>query len=319
MPAASPITGGASSGSSAVTPGTVMPEMVTPEIVTPGAVMPEIVMPEIVTPGTVMPEGDTIHRAASRLRPALAGERLARFEAPRLVGDRPSIGTGIDEVEARGKHLLVHFADGISLRTHMRMTGSWHLYRVGERWRKGAHLARCIVGADNGWEAVCFQAPVVETYHRRAGEPDALASLGPDLTAPSPDLDAVVMRAGALAAEHPEATVAELLLDQRAGAGIGNVYKSDVLFLHGVDPFTPASAIDADLWRALYTTAHRLLLANLSSSKRVTLEGGLAVYGRQRQPCRRCGTPVRVRRHGAQARSTYWCPTCQAPRAVPRS
>lgn len=256
-----------------------------------------------------MPEGDTIHRVANRLRPALAGHLLTRFEAPRLAGDRPAIGERIDDVEARGKHLLVHFAGGLTLRTHLRMTGTWHLYETGAPWQKPPHLLRALVEADSGWVAVCFQAPVVETYHRAAGEPAALSSLGPDLTGPDPDLDAAVARVASLAG--PEAEVADVLLDQRVAAGIGNVYKSEVLFLHRLDPFSPAAEVDPTRLRRIFETAHELLRANLGGGRRVTYRGGLAVYGRQGQACPRCGTPVRVRRHGDAARSTYWCPACQ--------
>lgn len=255
-----------------------------------------------------MPEGDTIHRAAIRMRPVLAGHDLTRFEAARLVGDRPVVGERIHDVEARGKHLLVHFADGITLRTHMRMTGSWHLYRDGERWRKGAHLARAVVGADSGWVAVCFQAPVVETYHRALGDPGPLASLGPDLGITGADLDLAVQRAGVL---DPATEIADVLLDQRIASGIGNVYKSDVCWLHRVDPFAPLSVVGPDRLRAMLDTGNRLLVANLGRSSRVTYRDGLAVYGRRGQPCPRCGTPVRMRRQGPMARSTYWCPTCQ--------
>jgi len=275
-----------------------------------------------------MPEGDTIWRTAQRLRPALAGADLLRFEAPRLVGDRPRPGVAIEEVEAVGKHLLVHFAGGLSLDTHMRMTGSWHLYRAGERWRKPRHLVRCrLVVA--GWEAVCFSAPVVRTYRRdgRAGPlgtvDDPTAHLGPDLCAVDADLDVAVERMGTV--PEPGTTVAEVLLDQRVAAGIGNVYKSEVLFACGLDPFTPIEAVDGALRRRLVEVAARLLRRNLTTARRTTVAGppgSVAVYGRQRRGCRRCGTPIRMVHHGAQARSTYWCPTCQrrpAPgvRAVP--
>ncbi len=265
-----------------------------------------------------MPEGDTIHRAAIRLRPALEGQLLTRFEAARLTGDRPTAGERIDSVEARGKHLLIGFSGGLVLRTHMKMTGSWHLYREGERWRKGAHLARAVVGADSGWVAVCFQAPVVETYHRAGREPDALAGLGPDLTSEDPDVSAVLLRIPHLTDGDTE--IADALLDQRIGAGIGNVYKSEVLFLHGIDPFTPVRAVDVDRLRSVYDTAHRLLRANLHTARRVTYRGGVAVYGRKDQPCLRCGALVRMRRQGPMARSTYWCPVCQRtdePVAIP--
>ncbi|HYI60385.1 MAG TPA: DNA-formamidopyrimidine glycosylase family protein [Acidimicrobiales bacterium] len=266
-----------------------------------------------------MPEGDTIWRAASRLRPVLAGTTLERFEAPRLVGDRPRPGTVIDDVEAVGKHLLVHFAGGLSLDTHMRMTGSWHLYRRGERWRKPAHLLRCRLVVPR-WEAVCFAAPVVRTYRRdgRAGPlggaEDPVAHLGPDLCRPDADLDEVVARME----RHPEpgTTIAEVLLDQTVAAGIGNVYKSEVLHACGLDPFTPLAAVPAALRRRLAEVASRLLRRNLATARRTTVAGppgSVAVYGRARRPCPRCGTPIRVARHGAQARSTYWCPRCQRP------
>lgn len=263
-----------------------------------------------------MPEGDTIWRAAARLRPVLAGAELVRFEAPRLAGDRPRSGTTIEDVEAVGKHLLVHFAGGLSLDTHMRMTGSWHLYREGERWRKGVHLARCLVAVP-GWEAVCFSAPVVRTYHRGRRNAlgqidDPVAHLGPDLCAPDPDIDAVVARMATL--PEPGTTVAEVLLDQRVAAGVGNVYKSEVLFACGLDPFTPIERVEGALRRRLVEVVARMLRRNQTTARRTTVTGppgSVAVYGRARQPCRRCGTPIRMIRHGAHARSTYWCPGCQ--------
>lgn len=264
-----------------------------------------------------MPEGDTIWRAAARLRPALAGQPLRHFEATRIQGDRPRPGVVIEEVEAVGKHLLVHFAGGLSLDTHMRMTGSWHLYRTGERWRKPRHLLRCgLVVA--GWEAVCFSAPVVRTY-RRDGRANALGHvedpvghLGPNLCSADADLDDALRRMDTHA--EPGTTIAEVLLDQTVAAGIGNVYKSETLFACGLDPFTPIEAVGVDLRRKLLDVATRQLRRNVNTSRRTTVEGppgSVAVYGRQRRGCRRCGTPIRVVRHGAQARSTYWCPSCQ--------
>jgi len=263
-----------------------------------------------------MPEGDTLHKAAARLRPALVGHLLTRFEAPRLVGDRPHLGTAIEGVEARGKHLLVHFGGGLTLRTHLRMSGSWHLYRDGERWQKGAHLARAVVGADSGWVAVCFQAPVVETYHRAGRPPDALAGLGPDLclAASLHDevLDDVLERAATLAA--PGTTLGEALLDQRIAAGIGNVYKSEACWAERVDPGALLELVDPATRRRVWATAARQLQANLDRAARRTHPAGLAVYGRRGQPCHRCGTPIRMARHGDQARSSYWCPGCQPAR-----
>jgi endonuclease-8 len=256
-----------------------------------------------------MPEGDTLRRVADRLRPALAGKPLARFEAPRLRGDRPAPGDTIDAVVARGKHLLIEFGGGLTLRTHLRMAGSWHLYRTGERWRKPHYLARAVVETGDGWCAVCFSAPVVETFHRRAGEPPALARLGPDLADPDPDLDAVVERLAALAA--PDDEIGAVLLDQRIAAGIGNVYKSEACFACRLDPFTPVGQVPDPERRRLYATAHRMIRANLGGGLRRTLGPGVAIYRRAGRECPRCGSVIRRRPQGEQARTTYWCPGCQ--------
>jgi endonuclease VIII len=256
-----------------------------------------------------MPEGDTLHRVAARLRPALAGHRLTKIEAPRLRGERPRAGDRIDGVEARGKHLLVHFDGGLTLRTHLRMNGSWHLYAPGERWRRPRGQLRVALEVEGGWQAVCFAAPDVETYRRAGARPPVLAALGPDLCSPEVDLDAVLDRLGHRAS--PEAEVGEVLLDQRVASGIGNVYKSEICFACRLDPFTPLAALGAADRRRLYDVAHRLIRANLGGGPRRTHPGGLAVYRKPGRPCPRCGTAIRVGRQGPHARATYWCPGCQ--------
>lgn len=255
-----------------------------------------------------MPEGDTLHRTAARLRPALVDQTLIRFEAARLTGPRPRNGERIVAVEAVGKHLLIRFERGIVLQTHLMMSGSWHLYRTGERWRRPAHLVRALIEVD-GWMAVCFSAPVVRTFIGD-GIDTAVGHLGPDLCTPDADVDEVLRRMASYL--DPTTTIAEVLLDQRVAAGIGNVYKSEVLFACRVDPFASLSDVDEQTRRRLIETAASQLRANLGRSSRETVPGGLAVYGRQRRPCLRCGTPISMRRHGRQARSTYWCPSCQA-------
>jgi endonuclease VIII len=257
-----------------------------------------------------MPEGDTLHRVAARLRPALAGRRLTKIEAPRLRGERPRAGDRIDGVEARGKHLLVHFAGGLTLRTHLRMNGSWHLYAPGERWQRPRGQLRVALEVEGGWQAVCFAAPDVESYRRtHPGGPPVLDALGPDLCGPEVDLDAVLDRLGH--GPSPEAEVGEVLLDQRVASGIGNVYKSEICFACRLDPFTPLAALgDADR-RRLYDVARRMLRANLGGGARRTHSGGLAVYRKPGRPCPRCGTAIRVERQGPHARATYWCPGCQ--------
>lgn len=256
-----------------------------------------------------MPEGDTLHRVAARLRPALLDAELRGFSAPRLTGPVPSPGHPIVGVDAVGKHLLIRFAQPsgtLLLRTHLRMTGSWHLLRPGDRRPRPAWQERVVIEVD-GWQAVCCNAPVVETLWER-GVPDALAVLGPDLCLPEVDLDEVVARIDRFAAPTDE--IAPVLLEQRIAAGIGNVYKSEALFACGINPRTLLGALDTDARRSLWATAARQLRHNLTTvGSRVTVPGGLAVYGRARRPCRVCGTPVR--RMTQAARSTYWCPTCQ--------
>jgi endonuclease VIII len=257
-----------------------------------------------------VPEGDTLHKIANRLRPALAGAEVTRFEAPRLLGPRPRTGCRVDAVDAVGKHLMIRFDDGTVLQTHLRMTGSWHLYESGERWRKPAHLARVVIETAEA-TAVCFSAPVVRS-HRAGTESDAVAHLGPDLCLPEADIDEVLLRVARFA--EPGTGIADVLLDQRVASGIGNVYKSEVLWAERVDPFTAIEAVPDEVRHRLFTTATKLLRANLTTRRRTTVPGGLAVYRKARRPCRRCGTPIRVARQGDNARSTYWCPTCQRAR-----
>lgn len=256
-----------------------------------------------------VPEGDTIHRTAARLRPALIGRRLEKFQAPRLVGLRPRIGSTIESVEATGKHLEIGFDDGIILHTHMRMAGSWHLYRPGETWRRRLQSARVVVQVE-GWMAVCFNAPLVEVYRAedRRRHP-GLGSLGPDLCRPSADLDACVDRMPQYADDHQE--IADVLLDQRICCGVGNVYKSEVLWACRLDPRTQLRALAPRGRRVLVETAADLLQANLGGGERTTVTGGVAVYGRAGKPCLRCHTPIEVIRQGIHARVTYWCPGCQ--------
>jgi endonuclease VIII len=269
-----------------------------------------------------MPEGDTIHRTAATLRRALVGSPLTRVELPRHAPPLPAVGSEVTRVEARGKHLLISTSDGLVVHTHQRMTGSWHVYRPRERWRRSRQAARVVLGTADV-VAVCFAAPIVEVLDERAvRRHPALRRLGPDLLDPDPDLDEVLRRITTLV--PLDRTVGEVLLDQHVASGIGNVYRCDVLFLHGLAPTTPIAAVDADLRRALFTTAGRLLRANLDAGARTTVtgasEGSLWVHGRAGAPCRRCGTPIAVGQLGEQARYVYWCPSCQpGPRTVARA
>lgn len=269
-----------------------------------------------------VPEGDTIHRTAGRLKPVLEGKTVRSFDAARLVEVGPQPGTLIDAVEAVGKYLLVRFGDGTTLETHMKMTGSWHIYQAGQRWRRSPRSAMATIETDDGWVAVCFSAPhvkLIRTDQRpvssamggRAAGP-ATDHLGPDLCLPSPDIDEAVRRFSLRTADTPAAVA---LLDQRICCGVGNVYKSEVLFACGINPATPVSQLDRQTRRTLVETAATMLQQNLGSGPRVTVvvngRPGLAVYGRVGLPCIRCAGPISSGTHGIHARSTYWCPSCQ--------
>ena len=259
-----------------------------------------------------IPEGDTIWRTAARLEPALAGRTVTAFEAPRLPRPWIAPGTGITGVEARGKYLLIHFDDGRTLESHMLMSGSWHLYRTGERWQRSTSSARVVLTTDHGWQAVCFAAQKI----RIVRSDRVVAHLGPDLTSPSPDLEAAVDRFARHSTETT--TLAEALLDQRICCGVGNIYKSETLWACGLDPSALVAAVSVEWRRELVATAHRLLRANLGAGPRTTTGGGLAVYERAGAACLRCDGIVERAVHGVHARSTYWWPGCQtAPGAAP--
>jgi endonuclease-8 len=272
-----------------------------------------------------MPEGDTVFRTAAGLRPYLVGRRVddARANGPGPVPQvRRIVGREIASVDALGKNLLIRFDNGLELRTHLRMKGTWHRYRPGERWRLPPSRARLVLEVP-GAVAVCFDAPVVELLEQRAEivhEP--LAGLGPDLLAS--DFDAAEALRRLRDPSRRVMTIGEALLDQRALAGIGNVYRSEILWIERVSPFTTVAELDDQTLERLVATARRLLLANASGGRgfeRVTTAGDrgapgpLYVYRRTGRPCRRCRTPIASTRLGRELpRSVYWCPACQGPR-----
>ena len=287
-----------------------------------------------------MPEGDHIFRTARTLHRALAGHAVVRFESvlpalTRVHQDTPITGRIVERVTAAGKHVLMQFsalrqAQGapsaprggvLVLRTHMRMNGSWHIYRPGETWQRLRRDMRVVV-ATQGFEAVGFNVPVAE-FLRPAGmaRQDDLRRMGPDLLRETFDADEGLRRFR----ERGTLEIADALLNQRLVAGVGNVYKSEVLFLCGVSPFSRVDQVDDDTLRQLLATARKHLIANVTDPKGgITTYRGYRrgpgrdaserryVYGRARLPCRTCATAIRVRAQGPHARLTYWCPTCQA-------
>jgi endonuclease-8 len=273
-----------------------------------------------------MPEGDSLARIAVALRPHLAGRTvtLARARLPGPVISKV-VGKRIDAVDTAGKNLLIRFDGGLELRTHLGLHGSWHRYRPGEAWRRPASRASLVLEVP-GAVAVCFDAPVVELFEGRA-EPvhPSLGRLGPDLLGKEFDLDAAAARLGDPSNDQRE--IGEALLDQRVVAGLGNVYKSEVLFLEGIDPFTRLGQLSAARRRAVIERARELLTFNARAGApagRTTTTDPktgarlaptqLWVYRRAGLPCHRCGTLIRSAPQGRDLpRTTYWCPQDQPP------
>lgn len=256
-----------------------------------------------------MPEGDTVYRAARKLDKALAGQVLTAsdFRIPSLA-TRDIVGATVLGTTSRGKHLLMRFDNGLTLRTHLKMEGTWSVHPLGTRWRKPAHTARVVLRTATT-EAVGFQV-LLDLV--RTGEEDTLVGhLGPDLLGPDWDPEEALRRLRA----DPDVPIGDALLQQRNLAGVGNVFKSEICFIGRVDPLTPVRAVP-DL-PAMVAKTKQLLEVNKDRSTRITTADTrrgyqLWVYGR-RGPCLRCGTPVRKADQGplGQERPTYWCPTCQ--------
>ncbi len=278
-----------------------------------------------------MPEGDTIYRAARAMQRVLGGAAVTGFETGLAklasVNDQsPVAGRVVEKVESRGKWLLVWFSGDLILVTHMLMSGSWHLYRTGERWRNRRDRMRVVLRTAE-WEAVAFNVPIAEFHTARTLERySQIPKLGPDLLSDEYTVVGGVARLRGYGAEHPEAEVAVVLLNQRVLAGLGNVYKSEVAFAAGVNPFRAMSTLTDKELEVMAEVSQRYMKANVldgsgdgivtySGNRRTThaanREERLWVYGRQGQECRRCGALVMMRKQGEQARSTYWCPECQ--------
>jgi len=253
-----------------------------------------------------VPEGAVVWYTARRLHDALAGRKLTRsdFRVPRFA-TADLTGSQVTDVISRGKHLLIRTDDGLTIHTHLRMDGTWRVSPAAEPVREN-HRIRLILGND-AWRAVGYQLGVVELIRTR-DEERVVGHLGPDLLGPGWDAAEAVRRLEGA----PDRPVAEALLDQRNLAGIGNLYKAEVLFIRGISPWAPVHA--AGDMTEIIELARQLLDANKDRVTQITT-GSTArgaetwVYGRKGRPCRRCGSTIRA--EGQADRITYWCPRCQ--------
>ena len=260
-----------------------------------------------------MPEGDTIHKIAAFMAPRLTGQtvdavRLGANAAPQFAG------SAVSEVEARGKHLRIALDNGKVLRSHLGMHGSWHVYSNEETWQKPDRQASLVVAA-GGSSWVCFNAKEVEIVDVPGVRDRVLsARLGPDLIADNPDPAALVRRAREF--DDGNTLLIDTLLDQRVAAGIGNVYKSEVMFLERQPPDRYLADTPDEIVATCFVRAANLLKKNLGGGKRVTrfandAAGRLWVYGRTGKPCHNCSTSIRSQRMGRHHRGTFWCLRCQ--------
>jgi endonuclease-8 len=273
-----------------------------------------------------MPEGDTIFRAARTLHKYMAGDPVTRFESvypalTRIAEDYPVVGRTIESVSARGKHLLFTFSGDLVLRTHSRMNGSWHIYPAGAPWRRPARDMRVLVCTADAC-GVGFNIPIAELIWTRDLERhQQLNALGPDLLGDAFDRPEALRRMR----EHNGDPIADVLLNQRVLAGIGNVFKSEILFVAGIHPYAVVGSLtDEELARVLDISRQQLAANVMERSQTLSPAFGrrttrsldprekLWVYSRGGRPCRRCGSPIQSKKTGSDARLTYWCPSCQA-------
>jgi endonuclease-8 len=262
-----------------------------------------------------VPEGDSVYRFAGRLRPALAGKeiRAARSHGP---GPAPQVhrlvGATCTSVESAGKNLLIRFDNGLALRGHLRMYGTWHVYAPGERWLKPEREARLVLEVEDA-VVVNFSAPVIELLEARALEHyRPVAGLGPDLLADDFDPREALRRFRE--PSRAALTIGDALMDQRVMAGVGNIWKHETLFHCRVNPWRRVEDLDDELLLALIAKARELLRASVGKSQDGGSPGGrptMFVYRRAGRPCRRCFTRIQSAPQGLDIRHTAWCPRCQ--------
>jgi endonuclease-8 len=260
-----------------------------------------------------VPEGDTIHYAANRIRPVLAGHVPDELRTlhPRFAADRwPErlAGQAVQSVDARGKHLLIRFEGGLSIHSHLRMTGHWSVLEGGRRWPRSTRRA-WLAMRRGGAEVVEFDGPVLElmTDARVRSDP-RLAHLGPDILAAQFDAERFVRR---LREDDPARPIADALIDQQTIAGIGNLWKSEGCFAAGIDPWRATGRVsDAEALAIVEAVRPRMQ----QSAQHGFQDRDQQVYERAGRPCPRCGPASRIRKQyqGEGNRKTFWCPACQS-------
>ena len=261
-----------------------------------------------------MPEGDTIHKIANFLAPLLEDQIIVRARLANRFAAEQCTGRRVTNVVARGKHLFIEFEDSSAIRSHLGMYGSWHRYAPHEAWRKPRTQASLVLATATD-EYVCFNAKEVELVVTPSVRDRIVHDrLGPDLIADNIDTAWLVRRAREFLDD--ETLIADALLDQRIASGIGNVYKSEVLFIEQLAPQAPLGCVPDEALARCFISAAELLRKNLGGGKRVTRfendgAGRLWVYGREGLPCLKCDTPIEKGQLGRHHRATYWCPSCQ--------
>ncbi|HSJ18692.1 MAG TPA: DNA-formamidopyrimidine glycosylase family protein [Solirubrobacterales bacterium] len=253
-----------------------------------------------------MAEGDVVHRTARRLDAALRDVPLTAVGSPdpRARVDVARLeGRTLERVEARGKHLLLRFGRDAVVHSHLGMSGAWHVYPRGVRWRRPRRSAWLVLSTSSA-DAVQFGGPRLALVDEaRVRRDPVLRALGLDVLAPdfTPQLGERALRGGEASRELGDA-----LLDQRLIAGVGNVYKSEACFAAGISPWRRLGEIGADELSRVCADARALMRDGLEGRRRAR-----RVYRRARQPCLRCGSTIRSSGQGDAARTTYWCRGCQ--------
>ncbi len=257
-----------------------------------------------------MPEGDTIRYAAKRVGAALLGHEIESIETPHPRHSRDRWperldGRSVRSVDAHGKHLFIRFDGGLTLHSHLRMTGKWGIYAPGQRRRRSPRRAWLVIRTQ-GHEVVQFDGPVLELMtDSRTRFDQRLAALGPDVLADEFDERVFLRR---LREDDPTRGIGDALLDQRTVAGIGNLWKAEACFAAGLDPWRRTAEVGDEEALAVVRAARGAMQVSVEKGLRVRS----AVYDRAGLPCPRCHTRVRARGQGEDNRTTFWCPRCQA-------